>query len=1633
MSLSGVRRAGLVFGGTVLGLFGFAIGLWFYLQAARVTEVRTAIGERLRLALDAIEHVQVVEERAIRFSLRDVALLDEFGDTILAAPRIWMTLDMASLDGEGAIEFYDVELIEPFARIIREPDGDWNYLRALNLTVGGQPVAREPGRPLLFHDVRLVDGRLVLAIPAAAPADPGERFAVNLPIGQVGGERYQVYSVSDIQGRLARVRIGGADGWRADVASLSGQVAEPNVRIVELVGWAEQAGEDGVEFDVEALRIGESLLAGGGLVRILPDGFLYAVEIAADPVRMADIRPIFPNLPEEGVARFAGSIESLTLERVAIDLRQLEVTALDSRLAGRIGFAAGGDVGFSLLEADLVLDPLRLLALEQLGLVEETPFLGDVRGRISTVGAAPGFATVDLAAAMVPRGEPEMPVSEVLAQGSVAIGDAAEALRFDGLTLGLQPLHVAALRGLVEVDPELLRGVVRGSVLLGGTTDDLRFTGGELAYTVGAAPPTRLVGLTGRIVFAPELAYELSAVAQPLAFATLTELFPALPLRATTLTGPLQIAGGTAGARLSADLTGPGGGIRFAGSVAFDEPARFDLEGSLRAFVAGMLLRPDVPVEGPLTGTFAVRGTTERFEFDVDLTQLDGRFALRGSVEPGVEPPRFDVRGNLYEFRVGALIGEPQLFPDPMTGPIAVAGGGGDPYHFEIDLVGQLGRLDLAGFYLPGPVPVYEARGVVAGLDLARFPFGPELPPTTLTGTVDIRGRGADTETLEGSLAFDFTASSVAGRPLDAAIGRVEAAAGVLFVDTLHVQLERTVLRASGSWGLTAPAPEPLRYSFVSPDLSVLTRIVTPGEMLPPPLTGSVESEGVVAGSFEYPTIAGWLRGRNLRYGDWRAVALSMNLDAERRPALGWAGQLALDGEAIVLPGVETFQTVRLEASGTEAALAVGLFARRDAASDLSLSGLLEMEGLRPRGIGLESLALRLDPVVWELLQPARLRAHPETGLLIENLVLERRGPTTGLLTINGVLPPTGAADFRISASAFDLSDLHRITPRAPALEGTLDLQAVLEGPLEDPELSIEAWIDQLRVEGVLTETLTFDGLYSGQRLTGSGEATMEGQRLLLAEVDIPMLLSLEQVTPSVTLLRAAPASMTLLADSLPLDLVAAMVAGLTDGTGIARAQIEMTGTLDAPQLSGWARLAGGAVTVEPLGARYSGIDADIELVQNRALVRNLSARSGGTAVVSGTIDFPPGGPPRLVLTSAFDSFRLMDDPAVARLTISGQLGLDGPSTGPVLTGRIEVRESTIRVPEFAEPQPTVELEFLEVGQIGTLPDEEFISGPPLFGNLMLDGVELSIAEAVWLESNEMRVQVTGDLILYRTGDELRIFGAAQAVRGTYALEISAIVREFDIIRGRVQFFGTGDLNPAVDILAGYRVRGTTVGRGGDLTILVHVTGTLLAPRVQLTSDTPVPLSEADLISYLLFGQPSFELGGVTRTFAEQILVQEIFGGLLATELERPILAAGICDWVRVRPGLATTFRGLFGAGPLAGAVIECGWELAADLFLTGQTGIGGLFGGEFADWRVGLEWQIDDQWMWEASYGAVQRGPLMRIFDPVRRFQFSTDLRRQWEYGRPRQRTLIDLLPDDPLETEMPPIPGAPGLLDPM
>src|ERR1041385_9396906 len=77
-----------------------------------------------------------------------------------------------------------------------------------------------------------------------------------------------------------------------------------------------------------------------------------------------------------------------------------------------------------------------------------------------------------------------------------------------------------------------------------------------------------------------------------------------------------------------------------------------------------------------------------------------------------------------------------------------------------------------------------------------------------------------------------------------------------------------------------------------------------------------------------------------------------------------------------------------------------------------------------------------------------------------------------------------------------------------------------------------------------------------------------------------------------------------------------------------------------------------------------------------------------------------------------------------------------------------------------------------------------------------------------------------------------------QAPRGTYRLIIGPVTREFIVRRGTVQYFGTPDLDAALDIEASHLVHPLPgPGQPQAITVLAHIGGTLRLPQLRLEAE----------------------------------------------------------------------------------------------------------------------------------------------------------------------------------------------------
>ena len=1640
-------RVGLLVLGALVGFGLTLLALYLFVDRSR----NRVIEERVRVALglpeEAFELEAVEDDETLRIALRNVAFLDRGRDTIVSAPIARARLLVSSLnDEDGPIVLDQAELIRPNLRLTQDASGEWNALRIVVVEAEGRRVGgagaddEAPAKAIVVRNLRIRDGRARIATPYVAPASPPPgRFArAEQPErARIGGRVMTIRTLTGLDATLPLVRVGGDQGWRVEIASATARVTNPDTRIEALAGWIEDPGDENIRFDLRELRLPNSRFAGSGRMRFADETASYDVDLRASPLDFRDLQGMGLPLPDRGTAAFALGIETLPGSRTRWTVTDANVAILDSRASGRATVITGPNQAPVFSNTRLAFDRLNLSDLETLGYVEDLPVTGTVTGTVASLDAVEagrgGSLRVDLAASVVPEETPRAEPARFTARGVVRFGTGADAFGFDGLRVETPGIDLATLRPLIENGERnaFLNGILSGGATLSGSARSFRIEGGDLAYRVGNAPESRLRGVSGRVTLQPALSYRLEARAEPLALATLTALFPSLPFRSAQLSGPIELEGSNEAVRFGVNLNGAAGGIEARGRLTLGEVLGFDVSGSLRAFEPGGVLASSssVPVQGPVTGTFEARGTTREFRFGVDLTQpiggTRGRAVLAGTVRNPGGPPQFDVSGRLENFQLGVLVGQPSLLPGPVTGPISVSGGGRQPYRFDVALRGELGLLDVEGWFAPGTVPSYAVSGAVAGLNLNALPGFAALPRTRLNGTLSINGRGTTPETFAGRVEFEATAgSTVGGQPLEAGIARLSGRDGLLAIDTLLFAIRGARFEGRGALGISRPAPQPLTFSLNVPNLQAL-RTLLPGADTLPDLAGSIAAAGTFTGTLQAPAVAARGEARGLRYGAWGAGQLLFDASGSRSAA-GWTGNARLEGREVQLAfGGQRFETFTLETNVTPGLASFGLTARRDGETDLSAAGRLELAGTTVRGALLESLALRLGGVDWRLAERARIAFTEDGGLEVENLLLQRSGGAgPAWIAADGRLPPRGNADLRVHLEGVDLSELSRLLPNFPEARGRITLDAVIEGDVGDPRLNVDARVDSLAYGGVVADSLALTARYAAGRTAVNALVRLGDRDVLRAEASVPSRLSLGGIVPGFEILQDGSLTAAIAADSLPIALLA-QTPQLADGEGVIRARVDVTGTPADPVVRGFAQVVDGAVRVVPLGVRWHTIQGTVTLEGETVRIDSLTARSGtgGRAFVNGTVLLDDPTRPQVNARVVLNQFKVIDNEDVASLESNADITIAGRLPGAEVTGGVEIQDGYIVIPELGA-EAERDIVAADVGEIGA----DTITAAPagaaaLLGLLVPRELGVEIGESVWLQSPDARIKIVGNLSVTRgAGGALLVFGDLEAERGTFDVEILGITeREFDIVEGRVQFFGTPDFNPALDLTAAYEVR--AVETESPLTIFVNLTGTLQNPRVSFSTDQRgTPLPTADIASLLLFGRRVDNLGGIPDALAPGALAQEAIGGFIAGQLEDQLIRTGLVDYVRVRSRSAASASGAggasFGFDFLGPVTIEAGKEVIDNVFvsllivdlLSDQVRFGGA-----------LDWEVSRTFSVRAAYGPVRRDPLIRNSLNLD-YQTTIDLRARWEYGRPPEQP-----PPEP-DTTPEPGPAEPG-----
>jgi translocation and assembly module TamB len=916
------------------------------------------------------------------------------------------------------------------------------------------------------------------------------------------------------------------------------------------------------------------------------------------------------------------------------------------------------------------------------------------------------------------------------------------------------------------------------------------------------------------------------------------------------------------------------------------------------------------------------------------------------------------------------------------AGPLTVKGTA-PALEVTADLTGAAGRLTYAGAADADSIGGFGARGngTFENLDAAAL-VGRTTPPSRLSGTYEVDLTGDSLSNLAGSLAMQLDRSEVDGVSYAGGVARTRFESGIMRVDTLRLAGQLGTLVAQGTLGLTRPATnDSLVVTMTVDSLGGLRRYLavagtagsdSAARALLDSLTGTVRSRLVVRGWLDSLDVSGTVEGRDLLARAQRARGVRGTIAVQQLKGRA-TGTVSLQADSVTAGGLRiqaATLAARLLDKGRAAFAATG---RAGDGTALRASGEYAAVG-DSTDVRLDSLDVAIGRSRWSLLLPMHVRSTP-LGMRVDTVLL---GNGSARLAGSADIPANAPVRGHLRAERVPLADLGTLAQMSTPIAGRLGFELDVAGTRAAPTLALSGVADSLKVGGLTAEAMRVSGRYALDRAAMDATLVRGGRPILEASVDYPIAITLFTARPAGDSLRGR-----IRADSVDLALVEALSPNVRNATGRLSLDLTVSGQPKSPHVGGLATVRNGTIDVPSVGLRLANIDMRLAVDAERdsltiQQLRWTTPASGGSATVAGSVVFREIKDPRFDLRLDARELRAVDKSGLARLDVStgaSGLTLRGTQSDARLSGAVNVDRGTIYIPELVEKEleDFSQEEFAELFDTTDVRNRSLMPQPPtrLVENLRLEGVSVNVGDEVWLRSAEANIKLGGSLNVTRARAEgetrrsalgrvvrdepvyrLALSGALSADRGTYTLDLGLVQREFAVQSGRITFFGTADFNPSIDVSALYRVRQT---RRADIGVRARIVGPFYPqPSLELSSDDSF-ISQTDLVSYLVTGQPIAELNAASAQATRQAAAVLLPTGsaLLSRALRDQLggwvdlfqIQAGIADPIRTQASAGTANQQNTFTSVLSGTRLGGEKQISDRLFLSFSTGLCALGG----------------------------------------------------------------------------------------
>ncbi|HEX6574119.1 MAG TPA: translocation/assembly module TamB domain-containing protein [Gemmatimonadaceae bacterium] len=549
------------------------------------------------------------------FTLHDLSITDSAGAPFVKADQASARYALRSLIG-SRIDFDDVKLVHAVIVLDRPPGGKWNFERIFprdTVTATG-PKKTKWGSWVRFTDVTLVDADLTVRSPwepESSLTGPGKNDAIREALGpdgrlaiiEVPGGYQKVSKFHRINAQLPLLRLADPNfkTHRADVASMN-MIAEPfrppAVTVKSLIGGFDFTS-DSVWWQDVKVQLPSSNLKGSGRYTIASNDLTLRAH--GDPVATADLRWIYPRIPERGSGRLDFAMDWVGDTSIYI-ARNADVRIADAHLAGDLGVTVAEE--FSVHDTNLRFNNLDTRLIEQMFPSVKAPRSGILSGRAKLDGNQRDLA-VDGDFNFNDRRAGH---NRVLAVGHVGFGDGD--FRATNLRLTMKPVQVDLARDFSPTLP--IHGTLTGTAVLNGSTDTRMTARADITH-VDRGAVSHITG-TGTARFASGRQttlswFDVDAQLHPLSLVTAGRFFPSAGLRGVA-TGPVRLTGTMGNLAVRSNLAfSDGGSLGITGKLDLASREKgYDVDVVAKLFNANTIIAKAPRTSVNATGSASGRG-----------------------------------------------------------------------------------------------------------------------------------------------------------------------------------------------------------------------------------------------------------------------------------------------------------------------------------------------------------------------------------------------------------------------------------------------------------------------------------------------------------------------------------------------------------------------------------------------------------------------------------------------------------------------------------------------------------------------------------------------------------------------------------------------------------------------------------------------------------------------------------------------------------------------------------------------------------------------------------------------------------------------------------------------------------------